>query len=86
MRWLGFESNYRELFKWFVLLVIQNCVSSLPTDDGLQNGPGQHRNLQGTPTVSKVLFMVEMRLLKRSYNALRIQQRQGKIPLFKDVF
>lgn len=25
----------------------------LPTDDGLQNGPGQHRNLQGTLTPSE---------------------------------
>lgn len=37
---------------------IQNCLFS--TDDGLQNGPGQHRNLQGTPTLSQVLFVVEM--------------------------
>lgn len=59
-----------------MMCVVGDPKLSLPTDDGLQNGPGQHRNLQGTPTLSEVLFLVEMRpnsvflLLKRSYGSV----------------
>lgn len=34
--------------------VIQDNVAFFPTDDGLQNGPGQHRNPQGKCKFSQI--------------------------------
>lgn len=39
----------------------KHCIFS--TDDGLQNGPGQHRNLQGKLLMSREIFMYYKKIL-----------------------
>lgn len=36
---------------WLLPTEVHNRVAFVPTDDGLQNGPGQHRNSQGKPPI-----------------------------------